>query len=354
MIICEEAAFIDPVTYYNIIIPLLTVASTAWINISTVSPDKYNHFSDLLKNDFIKQLQVTLVCDACKRMGIMNQCTHRMHDLPKWTSEYARSVVKRIYGDHHQEQHLRETMGVDDQVGPECFNSKRVDKIFLGPRTPLPNKYISHVFVAIDPCAGSQDREKAGSDYAVVSIIAPGTTIVGAEALDVCSPEGDYEDRIIQHFRQLFSKFKDATAIVAFESNSGHHTALSRRLLSTFVNRIVLLTDKELRKGGVTTTHKIKQHMMEMTQTAIIHDEVCVSAEFITSHAEPAKMLEEFRAQMLRYRAHKKPASTPFGQDKVAWSGKDGGRKDDLAVTLQLAIYWRSVFWTELKYKMYW
>lgn len=351
--ICEEAAFIHPTTFYNIIVPLLTVSATAWLNISTVSTERNNHFTDLLKNDFIKSLEVSLACDKCKREGKTAACEHRKHEIPPWSDDYSRKVVEKIYGEHHKEQFLRETMGVDEEAGPECFNAKRVDALFLEPRVPLPSQAISHIFVAIDPCAGSQDREKAGSDYGVVSICGPGTLILGAEALDVCDPDCGYEECVLEHFRRLFAipQMQQAIAIVAFESNSGHHYALSKQIQHAFPSRIVLMGDKDLRKGGVTTTNKTKQAMMEVTQAALLKKDMHVAKEFVTTHAKPGALMEQFRAQMLRYREHRKPSDTPFGKDQVAWSGKSGNMKDDLAVTLQLALYWRERFWGDPTYR---
>ena len=58
-----------PYLFYSIILPLLTVEGTSWINISTASVTLNNHFTNLLHNDYVRSLEITLCCQACLELG---------------------------------------------------------------------------------------------------------------------------------------------------------------------------------------------------------------------------------------------------------------------------------------------
>ncbi|MGZ0213759.1 MAG: hypothetical protein ACKVI4_14905, partial [Actinomycetales bacterium] len=47
------------------------------------------------------------------------------------------------------------------------------------------------------------------------------------------------------------------------------------------------------------------------------------------------------------------PAKTPFGRQKKTYSGKCGGRNDDLVITLQLAITGIRTFYSQPRYDQF-
>ena len=95
--------------------------------------------------------------------------------------------------------------------------------------------------------------------------------------------------------------------------------------------------------------------MMELTRKYLKRSSVHLSNSFFTTHDKPRVLLDNMRDQLLRYRETRKVVSDdPYDQGKRAWSGKVGGLPDDLAVALQLVIYWRERFWEDgEKYEVY-
>ena len=67
---------------------------------------------------------------------------------------------------------------------------------------------------------------------------------------------------------------------------------------------------------------------------------------------DPRGLALRLREQMEIYSYQFKTAQTTFQKDQIAISGKVGGMKDDIAISLQLGVYWTSVGVTELSRRM--
>jgi hypothetical protein len=333
----------------------LTLKTTVWLSISTPAVERENFFTNMLKSGKIKTLEISLVCESCRREGEVKICKHRANAIPSWSSEDRRAFLQSLYPAEKLNQYARENLGIDIERGPECFPFMRVEEIFAQPRLPLPQRNIRHVFVAIDPCGGSDIREQRGSDYAICSIVSPGALVLGMEAMDIYDPGMQVDDRILLHIRRIVTLLPQAIIVVAIENLTGReHETQAYAIMKAFPGRIVIMREK-LQKTGVNTTHQVKAVMMQLTRASMVAGEIALFDNLITTHAKPDEMLGEFKQQLLRYREVKQPSETPFGRGKIAWTGKTGvGVRDDLAVCLQLAIYWRSVFLADsAKYMAY-
>lgn len=62
---------------------------------------------------------------------------------------------------------------------------------------------------------------------------------------------------------------------------------------------------------------------------------------FVSTDEGSVKRL--IRDEMETYSYQFKSASTVFSKDQCALSGKVGGMRDDMAIALQLAVYWTNV-----------
>jgi hypothetical protein len=355
VIICDEAAYIHANTLFDVVVPLLTIERAAWISLSTINKERHNPFNLMMKQTWLKTMVVSLACDSCRAGGATGKCRHREDDIPPWSSVGAREFTKQVYGTLRQDTFERETMGVDDDAGPYCFNELKVNELFSRPRVALENKSYRHVFVMIDPAGGSDIREKRGSDFAIVSFVQPGFTIVGAEAIDVLDPTEDgYKNRVAQHIERLqqVPQLRGATFVVIIENNFGTDwQELGMQLQRRFAGHIYVLAEKN-NKGGVCTTPQVKQASMEFTRKHLIRDEIRFADCFVTTHEKPERMLDDWQAQFKHFREHKKPSDTPYGKGRIAYSGKDNG-PDDLVTVTQLGAYWMEQFWDNPKFKQY-
>lgn len=86
----EEAAFMDPSIFYEVVVPLLENRGTALICISTLL-DSQNFFTQLCKarnedgSTVFDVISIERICSNCKRLPLLEQkisCTHKEGSVP--------------------------------------------------------------------------------------------------------------------------------------------------------------------------------------------------------------------------------------------------------------------------------
>ena len=90
----EEAAFMPPSLFFEVVLPLLEVDRTSMLAISTPSPEgNMNFYTTMMDSKdpntgkpMFKVLKVGLACDACQAAGIASECTHMESFRPPWKS----------------------------------------------------------------------------------------------------------------------------------------------------------------------------------------------------------------------------------------------------------------------------
>jgi hypothetical protein len=93
---------------------------------------------------------------------------------------------------------------------------------------------------------------------------------------------------------------------------------------------------------GVITGEQQKVRGADDLATVLIQDNLRMAKEFVS--ADEKGYYHALREQMQHYRKEiKTPADPIFGKTKIAYTGKSSGRKDDLVISLQLAILWSNV-----------
>jgi hypothetical protein len=97
---------------------------------------------------------------------------------------------------------------------------------------------------------------------------------------------------------------------------------------------------------GILTTDSVKHAAMELLNIMLREKRVAVCRHMHSR--DPKGMLVRLREQLEVYSFQYKQALNTFQKDRTALSGKVGGMKDDIAISLQLGVYWTSVGITEL------
>jgi hypothetical protein len=92
IIILEEAAYVDPGFFYETVAPLMTIDTTCFLAISTLTSE-INFYTTLMRKrdkstglPIFTILQIQLACDACKDAGKATECVHLLHLVPRWQS----------------------------------------------------------------------------------------------------------------------------------------------------------------------------------------------------------------------------------------------------------------------------
>jgi hypothetical protein len=130
--------------------------------------------------------------------------------------------------------------------------------------------------------------------------------------------------------------------MIYVEANLGYESEHHERAL----RGIPLVTFyKDIKRGriGVCTTHAIKHACVTMLNSMLRERRVCLlpNANFVCKEAVSNKA--KLRDQLQIYSYQYKTAATVFNSEKMALSGKVGGMKDDMCISLQMCIYHSSM-----------
>lgn len=165
VVIIDEMAYVKPILFYDIILPLFGVEKTTFVGISTQS-GSWNFFTQLLGlqgedgvNIFNTHV-VRMVCDRCLSRRDPDKCDHMAHELPPWKKGEKDKYVRAIYGD--QKQSLRaEHLGIIDGAEKCIFPVEGIKALrelpYFNYREFMYRKP-SYVFVACDPNGGGPNH----------------------------------------------------------------------------------------------------------------------------------------------------------------------------------------------------
>jgi hypothetical protein len=83
---------------------------------------------------------------------------------------------------------------------------------------------------------------------------------------------------------------------------------------------------------------------------ALTVGKLAFSTEFFSTTASVREIKQQLEDEMRNFSVLVEASKTPFGKVKKTYSGKVGGRNDDLIITLQLALSGSKVFYESAKY----
>ena len=340
----EEAAFLDLQVFYEIVVPLLEMDTTALIAISTPQ-DKQNFYSEMFElkdargDPFFRTIRVSLVCKACEEAGKGSECTHNQDLIPPWKSAAKLDMVRALYGDQ-KDLMQRESMGQITSDANSVFNMDMIESMMQMQELDFEPNFF---FTGVDPTGG-------GASYmAVVSVVLSGDRcfIVGLDASPATGPE-EISALLIQHIRGLrgHPKLRNAHCIFIPEANLGQEAEHMKHMVKD--ERLVYVIH-EKKKAGVNTTHKRKdlytQTLLEYAaSTRIVPRCVCANPK-LDANKRLLETKAEFKKQMIQFKKLTIPAAKPFDLPKVIYTGKTKkGMNDDMVMTLMIAVFWGREF----------
>ena len=170
VIILEEASRLDTDVFFEVVVPLLGVANTALLGISTpMGEDDYYAQLTKLKDEnerpLFKSLSIELCCPACRaKDATATQCVHRIDMLPEWKSEGRHEKVKRIMASV-PELYMREALGVVASEKYGVFSSSQTSKLagslsgLKGTTTNIEKSSSEYpIFAVVDPTGGGSSK----------------------------------------------------------------------------------------------------------------------------------------------------------------------------------------------------
>jgi hypothetical protein len=107
---------------------------------------------------------------------------------------------------------------------------------------------------------------------------------------------------------------------------------------------VVFYKDAQRQRVGILTTLPVKHAMCTLTNAMLREGRVSLLGDaqgFVSRDGAAMKRLlvEELETYSYQFKA----AASIFSRDQCALSSKVGGMRDDLAIVLQLALYWTNV-----------
>jgi hypothetical protein len=135
--------------------------------------------------------------------------------------------------------------------------------------------------------------------------------------------------------------WRDSPIIIYVERNLGHEAEHHRHALSDLYN-VSFRVDESRNRVGVLTTNETKHAMATLLNVMLREKRVHVLGPTIISK-DPKSCLLRLNEQLHVYGYQFKAGNDTFGKDRVAISGKIGGMKDDVAIALQLGVYFTDV-----------
>jgi hypothetical protein len=140
---------------------------TSLICISTLTSD-INFYTRLFKiKDPITglpvfaQLQVALVCNACREAGQAASCRHMLHLVPAWQSSARHERLKAVMSDR-PDLIQSELAGLAFDALQQCFRAVDIDALMAS--DPPPFVWAQKLYMIIDPAAGGPQ-----SDFALIT-----------------------------------------------------------------------------------------------------------------------------------------------------------------------------------------
>lgn len=181
VIILEEAAFLDPIGFINVIVPIMNMKQAVLIGISSPSYNKMNYYHKMqqIKNPITKKrlalsVEAIVACDDCIKKNIAEWCRHFESMRPSWQSLEAVQTSVILLNELGQGQAAaRELSGIISMGEGRVFNTKSIEKLSKRPLFVTSScAKPTHVGIFVDPNAGGE------SEMAIISVCLVNSVLV--------------------------------------------------------------------------------------------------------------------------------------------------------------------------------
>jgi len=152
--------------FYEVIVPIIEVAATVLVMISTLC-DSTNYYTKMLDKGQLMMAEgrerylvyrLELICGRCKKRGNAGlNCKHKLASIPPWKSEEKLNLVEEIMGSENIDILLKESKNIIGDSAARVFSKNSLDKFRSRPyyeRHPL--RKPTKLYLGIDPSAGGK------------------------------------------------------------------------------------------------------------------------------------------------------------------------------------------------------
>lgn len=171
----DEIGYIERYIFFNVILPVLQVANTVLLCITSATDDtswvsRITNYRDPQGRPLLFSSNFTGACERCRKLEpvLMMKCTHRRDANPPFKSKSQRRKWGAIYeleGD--TDANMRENYGIITSSRSAAFDSAHITRFFdPAHRFAAPDAYansgrVPRVFCCVDPNGASQRNNTA-------------------------------------------------------------------------------------------------------------------------------------------------------------------------------------------------
>ena len=344
IIVLEEAAHINPELFFTVIAPLMGVQGTAVLGISTPNSDDDNYYSMLMdlphpedpNKTLFHTIAIGLACDVCVSQGCASSCTHKADLIPHWKSAARQRTLEKIM-EANPLLHARENMGMRANDTHYLFRPQYIQN--LRDRTPIVfPESADVVFCAVDPSGGGSQ-----SDYAMATIarINGVYAIVGLDHTP-SAESAEVEAMVYRHLADIRNNPAYQYAIIVFyvEANMSWIEVDRMRIVAdrATIRPIYFAAHNTKDRLGVVTDEHTKIAYVDTLKRLLCDDRIGYASEFISADAKESQAELERQLRAFRRAVHQ-PGNVESQKARVYLTGKGSSRKDDLLLSLMMALY---------------
>ena len=172
----------------------------------------------------------------------------------------------------------------------------------------------------------------------------------------LCADVRETHKLIINHVASIrtIPGLEDATIVFVLESNLAFESQhIIHALNEGKVKKWLALSEGASGGVGWLTTHERKESMCFQLRESLNIGNIGLSKHFVSNSLGKQEMLQVISEEMRNFCILVEPPKTAFGKVKKTYSGKIGGRNDDVIITMQLAIAGMRVFYQSEKYNKF-
>jgi len=372
LVVIDEAAFIKPSVYAELLLPLMGVDGCVTVLMST-PPKEAGFFTELLvKRDSITNepiadvLKVELACEICRARKLAT-CPHTEFETPSWQANSTKKrQISELY-DGNANDRDRELSGVVVMDSAPAFRPELIDAL-LTPRaiynfrTSPPDALV----LSIDPSGG-------GPSHAGISVIgvcydpSPSIVVVGGASIDMSKADNTvlyHGLAVLIHGLRLDPRFSKCMIAVCIEGNLSQVSAIDIANAVAKLDRNIVIMSETHRNGGrqlvngpyvILNPHDGKERYVAITGFFLrtfrfrFCDRLYTDKEGI-SHGEQFKQILIRQLRQFLVETKKGADNGVHTPIRRTYSGKGSGGNDDACMALMMAIHQACIFFSSRAY----
>lgn len=354
LIALEEAATIPYELFSVILVPLLMVAGTTVVGVTSPGQRDQDLVSVLAtrcnKDGVIFDIvNRTLICDQCLMLG-RTSCEHR--EGPEWKSRDRVEALAPLTGQSDDPSaHLRENLGVNISTGSHAIPRDDLDWLRSARPVPITEADTKSIIIVEDPAGGGASQCAIGA-YACTK---HGILMVGGDVLSSEAGMPEYRALTTQFLHAVRRRFPDSLITFAMESNLSRAAAtdmtidmMRRPELAPF-HAFADATAKNDRNYGFSMTADRKHAAVGLMREACSNGHMGRIPNMISVLRPDGESDKSYQLMVEQLGAIRRVSREPNGlQDDSRkrlpkWTAKPvpgmSGVNDDLAMTALIAIY---------------